>query len=282
MTEQQDKSLVEIIEEHLAKGETKLPPLDATALHVQREMAKPEPNINVIEKLIARDQALTGQVLKMANSAFYRGLVKVSTVRAAIVRLGADEVANIVMLVSQRKNFFTKDPDLWKIVTGLWRHSVSVGIGTRWLAQERGYRDMTHEAFFAGLLHDVGKLFILTVIEELKQDGKIKMPSSNALLLEVMQGLHTVQGYELMKNWNLPEKYCEVARDHHAEAFETKNHLLTMVRLSNKACNKMGIGMETPVDTMLSVTLEAEALNISEVDLARLEIKLEDSMALSS
>ncbi|MCP4695063.1 MAG: HDOD domain-containing protein, partial [Desulfobacterales bacterium] len=255
MTEQQDRPLVEIIEEHLAKGETKLPPLDATALHVQREMAKPEPSIKVIEKLIARDQALTGQVLKMANSAFYRGLQKVSTVRAAIVRLGADEVANIVMLVSQRKNFFTKDPALWKIVTGLWRHSVSVGIGARWLAKERGYRDMTHEAFFAGLLHDVGKLFILTVIEEIKQAGKIRLPSSNSLLIEVMQGLHTVQGYDLMKNWNLPQKYCEVARDHHADEFDAKNHLLVMIRLANMACNKMGIGLDKAEETMLSVTL---------------------------
>ena len=82
---------------------------------------------------------------------------------------------------------------------------------------------MAHEAFFAGLLHDVGMLFILTVIDDLKHSNESKAQPSNALLIEAMDTLHTNHGHSLMSHWNLPPKYGQIARDHHAEEFDPNN-----------------------------------------------------------
>ncbi|MBW1853042.1 MAG: HDOD domain-containing protein, partial [Deltaproteobacteria bacterium] len=107
---QQGKSFVEILNEQVLSDKTVLPTFDRTSMRIQEEIAKEDPDVTLIEELILHDQSLTSQVLRLANSAFYKGLVKVSTVRNAIIRLGIKEVANIVMLLTHQKNFYSKDP----------------------------------------------------------------------------------------------------------------------------------------------------------------------------
>ena len=97
-----------------------------------------------------------------------------------------------------------------------------------------------------------------------------------------MNSLHAHHGHSLMVHWNLPEKYCDIVRDHHKEEFETKEMLQVLVRLADKACLKMGIGMVEDPALVLVATLEAELLHISEVDLAQMEIMLEDSQVFSA
>lgn len=277
-----DSSFIDIVDKHLASSGTRLPVFNPTALRIQEEIAKEEPGLRLIEKLIVSDQSLTAQVLSVSNSAFYKGLQQVSTVRSAIVRLGINEVSNIVMLVTHENNFQSRDSFVNGIMRKLWRHSVGCAMGSNWLAKRCGLHAMAHEAFFAGLLHDVGMLFILTVIDDLKHSKELKAQPSNALLVEAMDTLHTNHGHSLMSHWNLPPKYSQIARDHHQEEFDPNNFLLALVRLADKACCKLGIGLEEDPSLVLVATAEAEILHISEVDLARMEIMLEDSRVYDS
>jgi HD-like signal output (HDOD) protein len=96
-----------------------------------------------------------------------------------------------------------------------------------------------------------------------------------------MENLHTDQGYSLMQRWNLPEEYSLVARDHHLPAVDANNLVLILVRLSNQTCHKMGIGLKDDPSLVLHATPEANQLQLSEVDLARLEVRLEDSHVFS-
>ena len=64
------------------------------------------------------------------------------------------------------------------------------------------------------------------------------------------------------------------------ESLDTRNTLLLLVRMVDKACNKMGISMHEPTETTLVATPEALALGLSEVTLAELEIMLEDAPLL--
>jgi HD-like signal output (HDOD) protein len=98
--------------------------------------------------------------------------------------------------------------------------------------------------------------------------------------MEAMDHLHTGHGHTLMKHWNLPERYAEVARDHHAEALNSENYLALIVRLANKTCNKMGIGLRQDAGLVLVATPEANELHMSEVDIAKMQIMLEDAQAL--
>ncbi len=279
---QPEHSFIEIVDKHLASNTARLPVFNATALRIQQEIAKEEPDLRLIEKLIVSDQSLTAKVLSVSNSSFYKGLQQVTTVRNAIVRLGINEVSNIVMLVTHESNFNSKDPFVHGIMRSLWRHSVGCAMGSNWLAKQSGLAELAHEAFFAGLLHDVGMLFILTVIGDLKHSNQLNGQLSNALLIEAMNTLHTHHGHSLMSHWNLPQQYSEIARDHHGEDFNAKNLLLVLVRLADKACIKLGIGLEADPSLVLAATPEAEVLSISEVDLARMEIMLEDSQVFEA
>lgn len=278
---EEQRSVVDIICERVDKGDVTLPVFDRTALRIQEELAKEDPDLGLIERMITIDPALTGQLLRMANSSFYKGLSKVTSVRNAIVRLGVGEISNIVTLVAHRRYFVSKDPFVRGIMAQLWRHSVGCAIGSRWIAERVGFEAPSHEAFFAGLLHDVGKLFILAVLQDLrKQNGNGFLPSEG-VVGEIFSSLHCDQGFTLMNNWNLPEKYCVIARDHHLEEFDPHHFLLGIVRMANSVCNKAGIGLNTDADIVLSASAEADLLGLSEVDIARLEIHLEDSRALS-
>jgi len=276
------QSFIEIIDKQLASSDVRLPVFNATAMRIQQEVAKEEPDIRLVEKLIVRDQSLTAKVLSVSNSSFYKGLSQVATVRNAIVRLGINQVSNIVMLVTHEDNFRSKDPFVHGNMRALWRHSLGCAMGSNWLAKKCGLPNLAHEAFFAGLLHDVGKLFILNVIDELKHSDNLDSQPSDALLIEAMNGLHANHGYSLMKHWNLPQNYCNIVRDHHNEEVDPRDTLQNLVRLADKACLKLGIGMVKDPALVLAATAEAELLHVSEVDLAQLEIMLEDSQVMSS
>ena len=219
-------SFIEIVENRIMSNAARLPVFNTTAARIQQEIGREEPDLRLIEKLIVSDQALTAEVLRFSNSSFYKGLTQVSTVRNAIVRLGINEVSNIVMMVTHENQFRSKDPVLNGVIRKLWQHARGTAMAAHWLARHCGLHGIAHEAFFAGLLHDVGKLFILTVIDDIQHSDQVKVNPSAALLMEVMDDLHTTHGYALMHHWNLPEKYSQVVRDHHTQALEAENYLV--------------------------------------------------------
>jgi len=275
-------SFIEIVDNLIATRKARLPVFNVTAARIQQEIGRDEPDVRQIEKLIVSDQALTAEVLRLSNSSFYMGLTQVSTVRNAIVRLGVNEVSNIVMAATHQNQFTSKDPHLHAVMRKLWRHALGTAVAAHWLACHCGLKGIAHETFFAGLLHDVGKLFILTVIDHLMHSGRHKMNPSTALLMEAMDHLHTGHGYTLMKHWNLPEKYAQVARDHHQDTLDSENYIALTVRMANKTCNKLGIGVRQDPGTILVATAEANELHLSELDIAKMEIMLEDSQVLGN
>jgi HD-like signal output (HDOD) protein len=118
------------------------------------------------------------------------------------------------------------------------------------------------------------------VIDDLLKSKRLAVNPSMELLMDAMDHLHTGHGYRLMKHWNLPEKYAEVSKNHHDATPELEDYLTLSVRLADKACNKMGIGVRPDTGLMLMATPEANELHLSEVDIAKMEIMLEDSQAL--
>jgi HD-like signal output (HDOD) protein len=273
-------SVIDVITRFIEDGNVVLPVFSPAAMKVQQELVKKEPDARLLENIISGDQSLSSQVLQMANSAFYKGLVEVLTVRAAIVRLGMQEVGRISLLAASKNQFRSKDKELNVVVRKLWQHSVGCAMGVKWLARRCKLEELESHAFFAGLFHDVGKLFVLTVIDQMRKEGR-DVPVNNALLQEAMASLHTGQGYNLMKKWNLPEQYCVVARDHHLHTFDNKNYMLIIVRIADMVCNKIGIGLHRDASLIVSSTDEAHQLNLTEIDLAELEILLEDTAVLT-
>ena len=273
-------SLVDVINRFIESDAVTLPVFNSASSRIQQEMAKPEPSIQVIEKIITSDQALSSQVLKIANSSFYRGLAEIGTVRAAILRLGFKEIEQVVVLATSRQHFKSSDKTINLLMKKLWQHAVGCAYGTVWLARRYTYGVDQSQAFFGGLFHDVGKLLVLVIIEQVKRRNKT-LKITDALLLEAMDKLHPREGAKLLAQWNMPEYFYVVVRDHHSMEIDDKNFLLLLVRMANMVCHKLGIGLSKNPALILPATLEAGLLNLTEIDLAELEIVLEDTAVLA-
>ena len=275
----QEKSFLDTLKEHVVSGKAQLPAFDRTGLAIQEEMAKADPDMQVIEKHILRDPALTSQLLKLANSSFYRGMLEVTTVRNAIVRLGLAEVSNLVTMLTQRKSFAVQDPFIREYMDELWIHSVACALGAKWIAKECRLPSKSNEAFFADLMHDIGKAFLLLAISDLKKNGQLGESVPRSFIEEALDSLHSALGAQLLKTWNLPEIYCLVARHHHDADMEDRDVVLLMVSLANKVLAKAGIGITRTPDIDLATSPEAVHLDLSEIKVAELELTVEDYVA---
>ncbi len=270
------KSFIEILKEHVSSDQVPLPAFNRTGLAIQQEMANPDPDMQVIEKQILRDPALSAQLLKVANSSFYRGMVEITTVRNAMVRLGLSEVSNLVTLLTQKQSFSSQDPYILKYMDQLWIHSVACALGAKWVAKECRLPSKMNEAFFAGLLHDIGKAFLLMAIADLKKKGQLDESVPQSFFDEVLDTLHQSIGAQLLKTWNLPEIYCNVALHHHDENTDSQDTILLIVSLANKVLAKAGIGLIHTPDIDLATSPEAIQLDLSEIKVAELELTVED------
>lgn len=275
------KSLVDIIHERMHTDAVQLPVFHHVALKLLNVMSKEDFSIGQVVQMITEDQALASHVLRMANSSFFGGLSRVTTIRDAVVRLGARQVTNIVTLVTQSYQYRAKDKLMAAYMQTLWKHAMGCALGAKWFAEKIGYKELAQEALLAGLLHDIGQLFLLKVLEDV-QASEPQIPFSKQIIFEVLQQLHVEQGTILMQQWNLPEVYTDIVGQHHAEAYDTNNTLLTVVRLVDMACRKVGIGLRHDPSLVLAAEPEAQILGAKEVVLAELEIMLEDALSLST
>lgn len=270
------RSLVEMVQAKLDSGEVQLPVLNPVAAQLQDLLGESEFDLDKATELISHDQTLASQVLRMANSAFFSGIRKASTIQEAVVRLGARQAANLVTLTTQQAVHRSTCEVVDAYMKKLWQHSHVCAMCTQWLAGKTGYSELVSEALLAGLFHDIGKLFLMKVLEEIRSSGEVDISLSDPVVLEILDNLHAEQGYLLMQHWNLPESYCEVARDHHKADLDTSNPLLSLVRLSNAACTKTGINLSSDPTIVLAALPEAGALCLDEIRLAELEILIED------
>jgi putative nucleotidyltransferase with HDIG domain len=158
----------------------------------------------------------------------------------------------------------------------LWLHAQGCALGAKWLAHRCGYQGLAEQAFLAGLLHDIGKQYLLALLEEIASCGDYNIPISDQLVMEVVATKHVELGLRMFEDWSLPETYREVVAEHHDDDWDRKNIVVALVKLANKGCRKVGLGLEHNPDLVLPTTGEAQFLGIDEIALAEYEVMLED------
>lgn len=270
------RSIVELIEERIDQGGVDLPVFHRIAMKLQKLISEEDYGAVDMSRLVQKDQALTSHVLRRANSAFYAGLNPVTTIRDATVRLGGQSVLNIVMAVTLKHLYRPQTKAFSRWMNDLWCHALSSALASRWLALRLGLDKLTEEAFLAGLLHDIGKLLLLKIIEDLQRSGSIQKNVSDSVIDDILNNLHCVQGEKFMRQLNMPEVYCHVVARHHDEDKKGEKVMVDLVRLANLACRKLGLGLYEDPGIMLSVSPEAINLMASDLLLAELQVKLED------
>jgi HD-like signal output (HDOD) protein len=227
------------------------------------------------------DQALAGQILNMANSSSFSGRVKVETIKDALIRLGAHHVSNLAMAASQAALHVSEREVVNDVMQELWLHSHACALGCRWLADNTGNRRYVEQAYMAGLLHDVGKLFLLKALERLINAGVAHAALERDTLVEIFDELHVEQGERLMEHWSMPSVYRTVVARHRAAQADPDDTVLAIVRFVNAATRKCRLSLSTDPQLELMELPEAALLNINEEQLAKLDEVLENSRKVS-
>ncbi|MEI6206864.1 MAG: HDOD domain-containing protein [Desulfuromonadales bacterium] len=270
-------TIPETVRRLLASQPIELPIFHPVALKLQKMLSDYDFTVDEVARVANEDMSLASQMLKIANSPMYVGRSKVATIKEAVIRLGAQQVINLVIVASQAAVHTSVNSALDHYMKQLWLHSHGCALGARWLAHSCGMRGVADETYLAALLHDVGKLYLLKSIERLVGSGVISSMFDNDLIIDIFDSMHVEQGYRLMQHWNFPVMYSDVIRDHHADQWDSVNKMLAIIRFVNCACRRVGLGLKNDPDLVLIATHEAEVLDLSENQICELEAMLQES-----
>jgi putative nucleotidyltransferase with HDIG domain len=278
---QENGALLTRIIKLIDDGRLNLPVYDPIALKLQEAIANKNEDIVEIEQLILSDQAAAAEVLRAANSPFFCGLSPVRTIRNAVVRLGTQQMRRLVILVFERAKYTAHHPDLQIMLLELWRHASTTALASQWLSKRLRSTGIEEICFLGGLLHDIGKLIILRAIDEIKKLDGDSRPLFKETVYDLLQEGHCELGHRLLTSWNVPQVYCQIARDHHIE--ELSGDLpLAIVRLANAGSRKLGLGLDPNPSLILTETPEASLLKVDETLLDELRAMIEEHLIVAA
>lgn len=202
----------------LVKGVAKLVSLPEVCVRVNEMVDDPRYSAGDIGKILARDTALTAQLLRLANSSFFNFPSRIETVSRAITVIGERELRYLVLALSAVRVFAGIPVEVVNM-SSFWRHSVYTAVVSRLLAK-RCHVLHNERLFVAGLLHDIGQLLIFNRIPELARVALLRASDGHETLQqaeqEVMGCDHAQVGAELLELWHLPPVLCATVRYHHA------------------------------------------------------------------
>lgn len=200
------------------------------------------------ERVIRPDVGLTANLLRCANSAYYRATREITSVRDAISRMGLRRVFELAASASFAKTIPGKLAGYAIDSRQYWNHSVAAAVLADRIGRQAGftYPDL---AFTAGLLHDIGKLVISNYLSENPSamslaDGVFRSIESEHATLGVD---HAVLGEALGLSWSLPKDIAASARWHHTplEApTATLRSLAAVVQVADAAAHLKELGID--------------------------------------
>jgi putative nucleotidyltransferase with HDIG domain len=257
-----------------------LPPIPQTAQKALAIIRDGETNAADLADILASDQVLAARVLRWANSAYYGMENRIVTVRQAIMILGMNVLQELVMASSVSDQMNQPLPGYGLKRGELWHHALGTAVGAQLISKQ--YRlKIDQEAYYAGLLCDIGKLIFEKHLREINWDKSDWDRQSFLEMERVCFGFdHAMLGAELAHHWQLPEELVTAIAFHH-EPQQAPRHqeLVAAVHIADISMKVLGIGIG--VDG-LRYPLDHEALkalNMSWDDLFSLSALVREQLA---
>jgi putative nucleotidyltransferase with HDIG domain len=186
--------------------EKSIPKLSKSALSLMHDLMAPDVDQAKLVTAVNEDPGLAGRVLSTANSPVYVAPgTQIKGIEHALAMLGHLRLRQIIM-TSLMSNKFKIDSYYFETFgQSLWEHSTEVAVTARDIAEKKG--GDVGLAYFAGLIHDIGKLIIFKKLVELhKQDKQQPHPQVFSNLLNDYSDALTRRACEI---WKLPEYWYQ-------------------------------------------------------------------------
>jgi putative nucleotidyltransferase with HDIG domain len=220
-----------------------LPPMPAVAQRALALIRDPNSNMASLAGVLAMDGAMTGLVLRWANSAYFGLKFPVTTVQQAVVYLGHKVLHSLILAASMAAVLDRPAPGYGLERGELWRHSIAVAAGARLVAAPYGSQ-VAEEAYHAGLLCDVGKLAFDGLLRGVELGAPEWQGRSFSDLEIAFFGVdHATLGAALAQRWNLPAGLIEAIAYHHRPSLANGKLLVDAVHLADAATMMLGIGL---------------------------------------
>lgn len=202
------KTFANDLVEDIEKNRIRLPTLPAISLEALLVVNDAGSSMGDVARIITKDTSMAARLVRYANSPLYRGVNTVSSVKAAITRIGFDAVKNAILSLAMKDVFTTAFKPIQARMEALWTHSVDVATKATLLADRFPHLNKD-EAMLAGLIHDVGAIPILI---KAKEYPVLLEKESN--LDKVVDKLHMPVGKFMLARWNFDPALVEVAAQH--------------------------------------------------------------------
>ena len=238
------KEIVTEIKDQILSEIDGIPTFPEHIMILQKLCNDPESSIDEIARRIKADPALTSDVIKLSNSAGFVPGKRIETVNSAIMTIGLKNVNAILIACNARKILNER----YSTFEQIWNHCNKTAFYARNIANKYKLHDTIENAVMAGLLHDLGKIILLSTdrkvakkIGDIVQDRKI--PTAATAIEEISIGIsHATLGSMLAEKWNFPEYLIQAIKFHHSpqnsdDKYKTLNYT---VYLANMLC-----GIET-------------------------------------
>jgi putative nucleotidyltransferase with HDIG domain len=233
----------------------KLPSLPQILEELINKLSDPNSNVDSIQELVEIDQAITAEILKVANKVEFiePDEPRIVTIHDALQKIGFENAKRIALNVTVLKLMkITKFPINF-CCEQLWQHSLGVAVASSELAELIGFEN-PDQAYTCGLVHDIGKLIKVkyshrAFAKEIASAHRKKIDLHD---VEKLRSLlrHDEMGFLMMKFWRMPLDLALTVRWHHIEdrgmreGIESSelHQLIDIVYFANLIINKLQIG----------------------------------------
>ncbi|MDD2740337.1 MAG: HDOD domain-containing protein [Methylomonas lenta] len=257
-----------------------LPTLPDIALKVRDSVAKGETSAQELADLIVTDAALSARLIQVANSPLYRGANEIKNIQMAVTRLGNSTIRTLITSLVMQQMFKPSTAVLEQYFRSIWEQGVNVSAISRALASFVPHLN-PDEAMLSGLIHQIGKLPILTLIEKIPE-----FRDSPSRLEKLLEKAHPHVGKIIMDTWSFPaelklvaSEYVDFQRDHDGPADYVDLVQVAFLQSINGTDHPASRIDWTTVPAFSKIGLQAD-VEILEIEGVSEEIELAQSMFL--
>jgi len=226
----------------LLGGVEDLPSLPAVVMELLGSIEQEDIDIAVLAKKVSSDPALTAKTLRLANSSAYGLQVKATTIQQAMTFLGFQATRNLITAAALTGCFPAgRCPGFND--KAFWRHSIATAACARALA--RRVRFNADYAFTAGLLHDIGRLVLVTRFPERYQAVLSLRDRNDSELIEAERSLlgvdHVDAGVALAEHWQFSNTMRQAIAFHHTPEETGAGFLATIVHVASAVVHALDL-----------------------------------------
>ena len=192
----------------VSKGTVDLPCFPDVVIRVRRALDDPETTAEQTVTVVGAEPRLAARLLQTANSAAFNTTGKPLTdLRSAITRLGQQLVQSAAMAYAVQQIKEEKSlRSISTLLTDLWKECIAVASISHVVA--RRTKVSPDEAFLAGLMHGIGRLYIMV-----RAVGHAGQFSADASFIDLVAGWHAQIGKAVLENWGFAEQMCAAVGD---------------------------------------------------------------------